>query len=96
MVERIRQIWAESTWLLIEVIGVDSEIEQTLARLQAALDDLDAVTDPSDDQVAVVFEVLAVLQSKLLGTLVRLPKQHQPLLENLTDRIDIFLFHHRI
>ncbi len=96
MIERIRQIWIESTWILSEVIGFDSDIERTLTRLQAALDDLEAVNDPLDDQVEQVFITLAILQSKLLGTMGRIPKQQQPLLENLTDRIEIFLFHHRM
>ncbi len=96
MIERIRQISIESTWLLTEVIGFDVEIERTLARLQAALDDLEAMNDPSDAQIEEVFMALAALQSRLLHAQTRLPKLHQPLLENLTDRIDIFLFHHRM
>ncbi len=96
MIERIHQIWTESTWVLVEIIGFDFEVERTLTRLKAALDDLEAVTDPSDVQVEEIFMALATLQSKLLSTLVRIPRQHQPLLENLTDRIEIFLFQHRM
>lgn len=96
MIERIRQIWTESTWILVEIIGFDLDVQQALARLQAALDDLEAVNDPSDDQIEAVFKALSTLQSKLLDSLIRVPKQHQPLLENLTDRIEIFLFHHRL
>jgi hypothetical protein len=96
MIERIRQIWSETGWLLIELIGFDFDIEQALIRLQAALDDLEAVEDPSDDQIEAVFTTLATLQSKLLDSLIRVPIQHQILVENLTDRIEIFLFHHRL
>lgn len=96
MLERIRAIWSESTWLLTEIIGFDFDIEVTLSRLEAALDDLEATIDPTDDQVEIVFKELASLQGKLSGVIARMPKHHQPLLENMTDRIEIFLFHHRI
>ncbi|GAB3643049.1 hypothetical protein [Spirosoma arcticum] len=96
MIERIRQIWSEVAWLLTEITGSDFDIEQALVRLQAALDDLEAVDTPSDDQIEVVFLTLATLQSKLLDSLVRVPKQNQSLVENLTDRIELFLFHHRM
>lgn len=96
MIERIRQLWSEAAWVLVEVIGFDFEVEQALIRLQAALDDLEAVNDQSDDQIEAVFTALAALQSKLLDSLIRVPKQHHPLLENLMDRIEIFLFHHRL
>ena len=55
MIERIRQIWSETVWLLTEIIGFDFDIEQALTRLQAALDDLEAVDDPSNDQIEAVF-----------------------------------------
>ncbi len=39
---------------------------------------------------------LSSLQSKLTACLGRIPRENHPLIENLTDRIDIFLFHHRL
>lgn len=96
MIERIRQIWSEAAWVLAEVVGFNFDVEQALTRLQAALDDLEAVNDPSDDKIEAVFMALTILQRKLLDSLIWMPKQHHPLLENLTDRIEIFLFHHRL
>lgn len=92
MLNRIRAILSEATWLLTEIIGFDFDIEATLSRLEAALDDLEA----TDDQTEIVFRELASLQGKLSGAIARMPKHHQPLLENMTDRIEIFLFHHRM
>lgn len=96
MIERIRQIGSETAWILTEIIGNNFGVERALTRLQATLDDLEAVSDPSDDQVDTVFVALVALQSKLMDSLAKVSQQHQPLLENLTDRIDIFLFHHRL
>jgi hypothetical protein len=96
MLQRIREILVESRWLLSNVIGYDIGVEVALSRLEAALDDLDASTDPLDSQVEIVFKTLANLQEHLLQAMPTVPKPYQVLIENLTDRIDIFLFHHRL
>lgn len=96
MLERIRIIGLESAELLTQVLSHDFEVELSIRWLFAALDDLEASNDPTNQQIEEVFTALASLQSKLTACLARIPREHHSLIENLTDRIDIFLFHHRL
>lgn len=96
VLNRIRAIVSETTELLATVLGYDFDVESATRWLEAALNDLDASKNPSDEQIEEVFTALANLQGRLTACMVRTPRQHHPLLENLTDRIDIFLFHHRL
>lgn len=96
MLQRIRIIGIESAELLTQVLNHDFEVELAIRWLQAALDDLEASSTPTDEQIEEVFTALSSLQSKLTACLGRIPRENHPLIENLTDRIDIFLFHHRL
>jgi|GEM_PF-6118485 len=49
MIERIWEIWSEAKWVLVEIVGADPALEKSLTNLQAALDDLGAVSTPSDE-----------------------------------------------
>ena len=96
MLDRIRAIGAESTELLNQVLAHDVAVDLAIRWLEAALDDLEASTDPTDEQIEEVFIALANLQSKLTACLAHISRNYHPLIENLTDRINIFLFHHRM
>ena len=96
MLERIRLIGIESAELLLQVLNHDFEVDLAIRWLTAAHDDLEASSDPTEEQVEEVFTALASLQSKLTACLARISHEHHPLIENLIDRIDIFLFHHRL
>ncbi len=96
MIQRIKEVLVETKWILAEIIGYDIDLEMSLIRLSAALDDLEACIEPSEDQIEIVFVTLADVQNSLLKCIGRVPKQHRNIIENLTDRIDIFLFHHRM
>ena len=96
MLERIRAICQESSNLLALLIGNDVATGLAINWVIAALDDLEASENPTDKQVEEIFVALANLQQKLMVCVPQIPQQHRPLLENLTDRIDIFLFHHRL
>ncbi len=96
MLERIRVICEESIWLLDTVLAQDFAIEVTIRWVVAALDDLEASADPTDEQIEEVFTALTSLRDKLIESMSRSLARHRPVIENLTDRIDIFLFHHRL
>ena len=96
MFDRIQAICQESSDLLALLIGNDVATELAINWVIAALDDLEASENPTDEQVEEIFVALANLQQKLMACLPQIPQRHYPLLENLTDRIDIFLFHHRL
>jgi hypothetical protein len=96
MIERADALWAESTRLITDIIGYDLGVEMALGRLRFALDDLAASANPTDDQINLVFTLFTVLQDNLLLCAARLPKANQFIVENVTDRIEIFLFHHRL
>lgn len=96
MIERIQSLFDESTWLLGQVFGSDFNIELAISYGKAALDDLQSTDDPTDAQVEEVFSALANLRDKLVACLGKITPQERQVVENLTDRIDIFLFHHRL
>mgnify|MGYP000266998529 CR=1 FL=1 len=96
MIERIREIWIESNWILSEIIGYNFEIEMALSRLASTLDDLEASSEPTNSQIEIVFIALNELKNSLGKCIIQVPKSYQPLIENLIDRIEIFLFHHRM
>ncbi len=96
MLDRIRAIVIESTELLNQILNDDVEVDIAIRWLESALADLDASENPTDEQIEEVFTSLAGLQGKLTVCMARTDRQHHPLIENLTDRIDIFLFHHRL
>ena len=96
MLDRIRAISTESADLLALIVGYDFGVESAIRWLEAALDDLEACQQPSDEQIEENFVALTNLQAKLMDCMGRTPHQHRLLLENLTDRIDIFLFYHRL
>ncbi|WP_373515524.1 hypothetical protein, partial [Persicitalea sp.] len=93
---RIRILYEESDWLLEHVLGFDFDIELAIRYGRAALDDLQAMDDPTDDQIEEIFSALANLRDKLLSCLVKVSPRERHAIENLTDRIDIFIFHHRL
>ncbi len=96
MLERIQAIYDESGWVLDTMLGYDINVELAIRYGKASLDDLEASENPTDEQVAEVFSALANLREKLFVGLGKVSMQDRPLIENLTDRIDIFLFHHRL
>ncbi|TAF29489.1 MAG: hypothetical protein EAZ70_02045 [Runella slithyformis] len=96
MIKRIKEISDESAWVLAEIIGYSFEAEMALKQLEAALADLEASFEPDNAQVEIVFTALAELKIAFSKCLEKTPTQYQNLIENLTDRIDIFLFHHRL
>lgn len=96
MLDRIRTICQESADLLTLILGYDFGVEAAIRWLEAALADLEASQNPTDEQIEEVFTALADLQHKLMACMPQTLPQHRPVLENLTDRIDIFLFHHRL
>lgn len=96
MIERIRAICEESTWLLDTVLGQGFLLEIAIRWVEAALNDLEATDNPVDEQVEEVFTALDSLKDKLIENLSQTPIQERPIIENLTDRIDIFLYHHRL
>ena len=79
-----------------KVLDFDFNVELAIRHGKAALDDLQATDDPTDAQIEEVFSALANLRDKLIACLAKASHQEHPLIENLTDRIDIFLFHHRL
>ncbi len=78
------------------MLGYDINVELAIRYGKASLADLEASANPTDEQVAEVFSALANLREKLFVGLGKVSMQDRPLIENLTDRIDIFLFHHRL
>jgi hypothetical protein len=96
MIKRIKEIIIETSWVLSEIVGYDIDLEMALARLASAIDDLEASNSPTDDQIEIIFVALSDIQHTLLSCSGRVPKQLRNIVENLTDRIDIFLFHHRM
>lgn len=96
MIERIQALYSESAWLLDHVLDFDFNIELAIRYGKAALDDLQATADPTDAQIEEVFSALANLRDKLMACLAKTSPQDHHVIENLTDRIDIFLFHHRL
>jgi len=96
MIERIQTLYDESGWLLENILGFDLNVELAIRYGKAALDDLLATDDPTDEQVGEVFSALANLRDKLVACVGSVSPEDYPIIENLTDRIDIFLFHHRL
>ncbi len=96
MLDRIRAIVGESTELLNQILNDDFEVDIAIRWLESAWADLDASENPTDAQIEDVFIALAGLQARLTACMGRVDHQHHSLIENLTDRIDIFLFHHRL
>jgi hypothetical protein len=96
MLDRIRQLLAEAHDLLSTVIGYDIAVELALDHLVTALDDLEAIADPSDADIELVFEGLIVLRDRMEACMIRLDPEQQFLVENTNDQINIFLFRHRL
>ena len=96
MLERIRAICDESSWLLDSIVVQDFIVEIAIRWVRASLDDLEASDNPTENQIEEVFIALDNLKNKLIESLSQIPARQHPMIENLTDRIDIFLFHHRL
>lgn len=95
MIKRIRDIWEECNLLMDTILDQQVSLEIAVRWLESALDDLDATDNPFDEQVEEVFTALNNLRNKLIESLSQIPVRQHPIIENLTDRIDIFLYHHR-